>query len=182
MAAVKRSLGDAGHGRRPGLHLLGLRNEAASPALAVDIDRVLCDLNRSFNPLHQDFLLDFRVAGARDGYVYLSIALPEGMTRVFVSMLESLHGFFRFIDLKSRAAVAESKPVDPAELIKRQQEVDALKNRICSVFDEFTDQGHPIREAIKRTNAALKAENHPWANHETVSAVLRAAKRLRKRR
>ncbi len=80
-----------------------------SARLRSDAERVLAEMNSSFNPLHQDFPLDFQMAGARNGYVYLSIALPEGMIRVFVSMLESLHGFFRFVDLKARVAALEGK-------------------------------------------------------------------------
>jgi hypothetical protein len=157
----------------------------ASPSLApqsmsADIDRALLQLNTMFNPLHQDFALDFHVSGAKNGYVYLSIALPEGMTRVFVQLLESMHGFFRFIDIKAKTAVATRRAVDPGAIAEAEDRHKAFKERVCSVFDAFRGQGIDPKEAISRTNAALKAENCPWATYENVTGVLRASGRFRK--
>lgn len=151
-----------------------------APPFSVDIDRVLYDANSLFNPLHKDFLLDFHVSGARDGYVYLSIALPEGMTKVFVSLLESMHGFFRFIDNKARIAVAEAKSVDPGEVEKKRQAQEDFRKQVCSLYDGFVGQGYAVKEAVKMTNSALKAKSHPWATYETVASVLRGSGRFRK--
>lgn len=146
----------------------------------VDIDRLLYDLNRTFNPLSRDYQLSFHVSGVQDGCVCLSVMLPEGMTRAFVSLLESMQGLIRFIDIKSRAAAAEGKIVDTAERERRERFQAAFHDEVCSLFDGFISQGHESKEAVKLTNKALKVKNHPWANHETVSSVLRAAGRFRK--
>jgi hypothetical protein len=156
-----------------------------SPALApqsmsADIDRALLQLHTTFNPLHRDFALDFHVSGAKNGYVYLSVALPEGMTRVFVQLLESMHGFFRFIDIKAKSAVAEKKAVEPSAIAEARERREAFTERVCSVFDALRGQGVELKEAISRTNTALKAENCPWATYETVVGVLRASGRFRK--
>lgn len=153
-----------------------------SSPLSVDIDRVLGDLHSSFNPLHKDFLLDFHVSGARDGFVFLTIALPEGMTRVFVSMLESMSGFFRFIDIKARAAVGQSKAHDPALKLQAEKNQVEFRNEVLSLFDGFIGQGLEPKEAVKRTNSALKARNNPWATHEVVQGVVRASGRFRTKR
>jgi hypothetical protein len=131
----------------------------------VDVDRLLCDLNRSFNPLHKESVLDFRVTGSSNGYVLLSIAMPEGMTRVFVSFLESMHGFFRFVDLKARAASSEVKVTDPEEIKRRDLLQVEFREQVCALFDDFIRQGLSPKEAVKRTNSALKAKNHPWATY-----------------
>jgi hypothetical protein len=146
----------------------------------VDMDRVLGDLNSTFNPLHQDFMLDFHVSGAHDGYVYLSIALPEGMTRVFVSFLESMSGFFRFIDVKARSAFAQGKTVDPAEVEKRERLQTDFRQECCSLFNGIISQGQTVKDAAKNTNHALKVKNHVWATYEVVASVLRSAGRFRK--
>lgn len=158
--------------------------KAASPALSpsflVDVERAMFDLNRAFDPLQKECVLDFHISGARDGYVYLSFALPEGMTRVFVSLLQSLHGFFRFVDLKARVATIERKAVDPAEIRERQNLQAEFRSEVCRVFDEFRGQGLEVKEAVKRTNSALKAAGNPWATHAVVSDVLRGAGRFRR--
>ena len=149
-------------------------------SLLPDIDGLLCNVNSAFNPLHKDCLLDFHVSGARDGYVFLSIALPEGMTRAFTSMLESLSGFFRCIDIKSRSAVAQNKVHDPALRDQVEQNQAEFRETVCRIFDELTGQGLEVKEAVKRTNSALKDQGHPWATHGIVSQVLRSMGRFRK--
>ena len=156
------------------------RPSLAPQSMTVDIDRALSQLNTAFNPLHQDFALDFHVSGAKNGYVYLSIALPEGMTRFFVQLLESMHGFFQCMDIKARSAVAIKNAVDPSAIAEAEDRHKSFKERVCSLFDAFRGQGMESKAAISRTNEALKAENCPWATYETVVGVLRGSGRFRK--
>lgn len=149
---------------------------------SVDIERVLFDANSLFNPLHKDFILDYHVSTVKDGYVYLSLAMPEGMTRVFVSLLESLTGFFRCINVKAMSKAAQVKCLDPAEILARKERQDDFQSACCSVFDDLISQGVSVKDAIKRTNSTLKAQGNPWATYEVVSSVLRSAKRLRKKK
>jgi hypothetical protein len=153
-----------------------------APFPSVDIERVLFDANSLFNPLHKDFMLDFHVSGVKDGYVYLSLAVPEGMTRVFVSLLESLTGLFRCINIKSRAASAVAKCVDPADALRRQDQQAEFRQLVCARFDEFISQGLSVKDAVKRTNSALKAQGNPWATYEVVQSIVRAAGRFRTKR
>ncbi|MBJ6750248.1 hypothetical protein [Geomonas anaerohicana] len=162
-----------------------IKTKGASPSLApqsviADIDRALSQLNTTFNPLHRDFAFDFHVSKARDGYVFLSIALPEGMTRFFIQFLESMHGFFRHMDIKARSAAASRKALDPSEIAKAEARLASFRERVCSTFDFLVGQGFDVKEAVSRTNSALKAENCPWASYETVQGVLRASGRFRK--
>lgn len=152
------------------------------PALPIDMDRLLLDVNTQFNPLRSEFLLDFHVSGARDGLVYVSFALPEGMTRLFVSFLQSMAGFFRFVDIKARSASAIVKAHDPAE--REQLEVirKDFHKEVCDIFDGFIGQGLDVKEAVKRTNSTLKAKKHPWATFETVQKVLRSEGRFRRQK
>jgi hypothetical protein len=136
-------------------------------------------LTRTFDPLHDDFDLDFRVQRVQNGHVVLSIAMPEGLLRGFVPLLQSLHGFFRFADLKSRIAKFEEQPISPAEIEERRAVQDGFRNEVCATFDALIGQGLERKEAVKRTNQALKANNHPWASHATVTDILRAAGRFR---
>lgn len=153
------------------------------PALfPIDFGKVAIDVNRLFNPLHTDYALDFHVSEARDGYVFLSIALPEGITRSFVSFLESMVGFFRFVDVKARAASSQFKVNSPEKIATVERLQADFKANVLSLYDGFTGQGLDSKEAVKRTNAALKAQNNPWATHDIVLGVVRASGRLRKKR
>jgi hypothetical protein len=151
-----------------------------SASFRADVERAVFSLNSAFDPLHKECLLDFHVSGRGNGYVYLSFAMPEGMMRAFVSLLQSLHGFFRFAELKTRVAGIEAKALDPGEIEKRRLFREQFESEVCSLFDGFRSQGLDQKEAVKATNRALKAKNHPWANHETVSRVLRGAGRFRR--
>jgi len=148
----------------------------------LDLDRVAYDVHRTFNPLHQDFALDYHVSEVRDGYVFLQLALPLGMTRAFVSFLESMTGFFRCIDNKAKSAASIEKAHSPEELerVKRLQE--DFKNEVLYLYDGFITQCIDSKEAVKRTNHALKLKKHPWATYELVLGVVRASGRLRTKR
>ena len=145
-----------------------------------DISRALSEANRVFNPLHKDCEVSYRVFDQKNGFVVLQVALPSGMTRAFVALLESLHGLFRFMDNKARITALGSAPVDLSELEQQKQFQKNFQSKVCTLFDGFTGQGLARNEAVKRTNVALKAEKHPWANHATVSDVLRASGRFKK--
>lgn len=155
------------------------QNQALTP-LSIDIDNVICDMNRLFNPLHKDFMLDYQVQAYRDGYVLLTIALPEGMTKVFSSMLESMSGFFHFMHIKTKSAKASALVNDPAEIVRREKLQGEFKHDTCKLFDGFIGQGLSVKEAISLTNLALKGQSHPWANHDAITRTIRATGRLRK--
>jgi len=87
---------------------------------SVDIGRVINNLNSAFNPLHRDCQIDYKVAGAREGFICLLIVLPEGMTKAFISMLESMRGLFHCIDNKSRSAVAQERTYEPERITENR--------------------------------------------------------------
>lgn len=151
-----------------------------------DVSSVLYDANSAFNPLHNECLLDYQVADLRDGFVLVSIAMPEGMTKVFATMLESLSGFFRVLDRRSKSVAAEQRAYRQAtcldELERRQRLKDDFAILVLNLFDQFRASGLNANEAVRRTNLALKEQNHPWANHHTVLGVIRASGRLRTKR
>jgi hypothetical protein len=148
--------------------------------LAIDIEHVICDMNRIFNPLHKDFMLDYKVQATRDGYVLLTIALPEGMTKVFASMLESMSGFFHFMHIKSKSVKAENVVHDPAEVLGREQRLAAFTDKVCALYDGFIHQGQTTKSAVSLVNATLKDQVHPWASYDTIMRVLRSSGRFRK--
>lgn len=158
----------------------------ASPALSVpfqvDVERMLFNLQHAFDPLHDDYDLDFHIQRVQGGHVVLSIALPEGMLKGFVALLQSLHGFFRFTEMKARVARCEDQAFAPEVVEQRRKNQDRFQNEVCRIFDELIGQGLDAKEAVKGTNRALKAQNHPWASHATIQDVLRASGRFRSAR
>ena len=152
---------------------------AALP-LSCDIDRILCDINSGFNPLHEDPLIRFHVMGTRGDFVFLTLAIPKGMLRAFTSLLDNLAGFFRFMDNKTRGVLIQEKLADLNEIEKARKVQTDFSEKVCSLYDGFIAHGLTQKEAVKRTNWALKDEKHPWANRDSVLDVLRAAGRFKK--
>jgi len=136
--------------------------------------------SRGFDPHHHESFLDVRVNSLRDGNVCLSVVIPETMTRGFVTFLESMLGLMKTADRQALTAVRQSRPVDLEELKRKDQLKTDFIKLTCDTFDGFQAQGIEKKEAIKQTNALLKAKKHPWANHETIRSILSAEGRLRR--
>ena len=102
------------------------------------------------------------------------------MTRGFVAFLESMLGLMKAADRQAMAAARASRPVDLDQLRETEQFQRDFSNLVCVTFDDLAGQGVEMKEAIKRTNAMLKAKKHPWANYEAVRQVLSSQGRLRR--
>jgi hypothetical protein len=152
----------------------------------LDIGPIIFDTHTSFNPLSKDFMFDFEVSEIRDGYVVLSLALPEGMVRVFAAMLESMSGLFKFMDRKVKIAATVEKSrqrtIDPAIKAFNDKARQDFKDKVGSLYNGFLDQGHTSAEAVKLTNSTLKAKNHPWAGYEMVKSVLSSTGQFKKKK
>lgn len=164
----------------------GPRGSAAgggmSPALALEIDRYLSDPSRSYALMRPEFSIDYQVDEVRDGRVYLTFSLPVGLTHGFMTLLGSMHGFMHQLDRLTAIKRAELKAHDPDEINKRR-EFQAHFTELClEHFDRFISQGCTKKEALSRTNEALKSENHPWASYALVRDQISASGRLRKKK
>ena len=82
-----------------------------------------------FDPFHRDAFLDLKVTAAKDGYVLLSVALPEGMSRSFVAFLDAMHGLMRCANQSAVKALRDSAPVD-LRLSNRHSNVKTHLRRI----------------------------------------------------
>jgi len=159
---------------------IALFNEA-SPSLPglEEMDFLFCD---PYSLLHSSGkgLLDIRVDDYKDGFVKLSAILPEHMMKGFTGLLEYLHELFKFSQIKTKHLKAIKKPVDLTELAEREKFANDFQKTACEIFDGLIKQGIPAKEAIKRTNAAMKERNHPHATYSIILDVLRTAGRLKK--
>jgi len=133
-----------------------------------------------FDPMHRDAFLDVKVTAARDGYVLLSVALPEGLTRGFVAFLNAMQGLMRCADQQAVRAIRDARPVDLQEVEQAQHRVESFQAVICSRFDELRQQGTSPAAAVKAINAEMKAQGHPWAAHHLVRNVLSSAGKFRR--
>lgn len=142
-------------------------------------DMVL-DTSKGFNPLSSNFILDVDVTAKEKGLVNLNVTMPQEMTTAFVQLLESMQGLFFFIEKRSRTAVSQVKVIDPAAETARAEVQQQFRDLVVGLFDELAGQGVEPKEAVKQVNHSLKAQGHPWATHDQVTAVLRAEGRFRK--
>lgn len=111
--------------------------------------------------------------GYKDGNINLTLTLPEGLLKSYVSLLDTLHEFFRFLELKSRSAKAEAKVYDPVELERREKFNDDFVKDVLEAYDGFIAQGYPVKRSISLSNSVLKAKKHPWATYDLVFSTLR---------
>jgi hypothetical protein len=152
-----------------------------SSALAsVDVGRLVGDISRTFNPLAAGFALDVHTAQLSSGLVQVSVVLPHGMTRAFVTLLESLTGLVGMVDQRARVSAAAVKALDLGDYERRRDDVDGFRKAVCDLFDGFTAQGCPRKDAVRRTNQTLKAQGHPWATLDLVTVTLRQCGRFRR--
>lgn len=108
--------------------------------------------------------------------------MPVGMSRVFVGLLGSLEGFFKIVDRRVRITAAETKSIEPNQVEKRENFKNDFHKAVFYHFDSFIDQGLEPKEAVKRTNKALKDAEHPWATYDVVRTILSASGRLKKQK
>lgn len=156
------------------------RTAGGLAALDINMDSMLCNLTSAFNPLHRDCLLDYHVHAVNSGQVCMSVVMSNEMLRSFSQLLESMGGFFRIVNNKARSSSAHIKAHDLGELEKLAQFKDAFRSEVCSLLDGFISQGHISKDAVKRTNFAMKAKKHPWANFYLIEKEIRSTGRLRK--
>lgn len=154
------------------------RSASGLSALDTNMDSLLCNLSSSFNPLHRDCLLDYQVQAVNTGHVCMSVVMPNEMLRSFSTLLESMGGFFRIVNNKARSSSATIKAHDLDELERQSQFKSAFHSEVCSMFDSFISQGHVMKDAVKRTNFAMKAKKHPWASFYIIEKTLRSEGRL----
>ncbi|MGE4579411.1 MAG: hypothetical protein AB7F21_07715 [Desulfuromonadales bacterium] len=159
--------------------LIGQPVSAQAP-FPVNVRRLVGDIAQTFNPLGRDFALDYHVSKAQNGLVVVSVALPEGMTRAYMTLLESLTGFVRVIDNKAQGSFREVRVQSPSAISEAKRLQEAFTADICHRFDVLIGAGVPRNDAIKCVNDALKAEKHPWAGYDLVRSTLSAAGKLRR--
>ena len=153
---------------------------AVGLALNVDMESMLYDLNSSFNPLHRDCLMDYHVTALDAGKVCMSVIMPRGMLRSFTTLLESMGGFFRFVDNRRKSTEASARVLDLDRLAERDRVKQSFQSEVCSLYDKYVGKGYSRSEAVKAVNRTLKAQNNPWANLYMIENVLRSAGRFKR--
>ena len=150
--------------------------------LGFDVRSLIFDVNKSFNPLHNSCLLDYRVVALDAKHVGITYILPNELLNVFSVFLESIGGFFQVVNNKARAASSELKFFDLDALEARNVKVARFNEQVCSIFDELVFQGFDKKSAVKEVNSRLKLLGVTWASFYIVEKTLRAAGRLKRTR
>lgn len=145
-----------------------------------DFKRVLGNVYKHLNPARSDFMLKYHMSEAKNGYVVVSFALPEGMANCFVGMFECMTGIMKGVEIKARSAFAQERAISLDETEKKKHRYEANKKLVCSVFDKYLKEGRTRNEAISLTNSTLKKKGHVWVTYEIVKDILRAERRFKK--
>ena len=152
-------------------------NEPALPAF--DVHRANRAMQAAFNPAHRDHAFTFRISGTAEGMTFVTFAFPEGLARSLVTLVESLGGVLRSLDMKSRAAHAVVAAHEPAAEIRAEKRASELADAAVKLYDGFQRQGLDAKTALSRTNQALKASDFPWTSYETTRTILRRSGRCK---
>jgi hypothetical protein len=152
-----------------------------SPSLPVEHDQMHRDV--TFNGLDTPGHIDVQVAGFHQGLVQLSVVLPEELLNGFVQFFEGSFELFKASARKTRYLRIQQNVHKKADDLSERERIQKLQEdfdkKVCSIFDALRREGVGVREAIKKTNSALKAENYPHSTYELVICHLRAVGKLR---
>jgi hypothetical protein len=154
----------------------------ASPVF--DPAGLVFDAAAAFDPFRTEHLVEVIQVEDRGGPLLLSVAVPAGIARPFVAMLESMAKLMKFVDHKAKIAKEQEKArraeVDVSEIERRKRVREKFRKDVCTLFDGFIAEGCTVPEAVKRTNSTLKAKNHPYATYNLVEAELRSSGKFRR--
>jgi hypoxanthine-guanine phosphoribosyltransferase len=152
-------------------------NEKSLISIDKAVSSVFCN---SSSPISRNGDLDFHVMPFGKGQVVLSVIIPDGMIKPTSDLLESLHGIFKFTDIKKRNYQAQEKVHDLDEIQKRNDYRDDMTSKVIQIFDDLLASGLTMRQAISETNKTLKLNGTAFLTVYQVELILREAGKLRK--
>ena len=126
---------------------------------------------------HLSFLHDsLKITPLEDNLVQVTVVLPADLLIHYVRVLDSLTGFVKTLESKTKLhRLKESNSHIVEEQNRRSKE--QYYARIVNLFDQYTSQGLNRYSAIKQIGADLRKENHPWSSPDLVRISLVAAGR-----
>ena len=108
--------------------------------------------------------------------VQVTVTLPSDLFRDYIRILDSLTGFARTLQNKSRLARSRSIE-DDFSLQEGFRLRDQYYARLVVLFDQYTAQGLNRSATIKQISSILRKEKHPWSSADLVRSSLIAAGR-----
>lgn len=128
----------------------------------------------SLSPFLRDTL---KVSPTDSDLVEVTVTLPPDLFVHYIQLLESLSGFFHFVNRKSKYLQARSAAASHEYAEEAQRRITAYRSHLVKRFDHYTGQGLDRKSAVKQIAAELRAEKHPWCAPELVRSSLVAAGR-----
>ena len=125
----------------------------------ISVDRAVTSLFcNAHSPLNRQGLLEYHVMPFGKGQVILSVVIPEGMIKPTSDLFESLHGIFKYTDMKKRHYQAQEKVFDLDEIQKRDEYKKEFSDRIVQAFDNSIESGLDKNQSISYVNKKLIQE------------------------
>ena len=124
------------------------------------------------------FLHDtLKVDHLENNQVQVTVVLPSDLLIHYVTILDSLTGFVRTLQIKSKLLRLKQSPQTSALREQARHSKDQYYARIVKLFDHYTSQGLNRNSAIKQIGSDLRKEKHPWSSPDLVRFSLRDAGR-----
>lgn len=126
-----------------------------------------------FSYLHKSL----KVTPLEENQVEVTVTLQSDEYVHYLRLLDSLTGFIRTINSKTKLAKHKNSDYSKFEQDQARATKDKYYKRIVQGFDLYTSQGLDRKAAIKQIGADLRKENHPWSSPDLVRFSLRDAGR-----
>lgn len=118
------------------------------------------------------FLRDqLTVEALDDDQVSVTVVIPADLLNSYCHLIDSLYGFFREANRRSKIARALSKAScgpDP----DGQARIAQYRDLLFKSFEKYTTKGLDRDSALKAIRDDLRATGHPWSNLFLIRDVL----------
>jgi len=118
-----------------------------------------------------------KVSPADDGKINVTVTLPADLFIHYIRLLDSLSGFFQFVNRKAKIAQLQSASSLEARAKEAKKNIDQYQVKLVELFDLYSAQGLDRKSVVKQISSDLRANKHPWSSPELVRSSLVAAGR-----
>ncbi len=126
-------------------------------------------MNSRIHPLEDSL----RVTHHGDGFVSVTVRLPESLLNAYAHFLEGLSEFFHAADRQAHIDwLTSQREKDARFRIEAEANLKEFHRLVLESFHRHNEPGRRRSEVIRRIAADLRAVNHPWRTDEIIRMTL----------
>ncbi len=119
------------------------------------------------------FLQDnLKVIPLDNDLVEVTVILPEDFLHQYTQLINSLYGFFQFVQKQNKLSKAIKSRESGAIALQAKKNITEYHQRLVKLYDQYIGQGLYRNNSIKQISADLRFEHHPWSSPDLVRPSL----------